>query len=225
VRWNEIAICSDADVRGKGESLPVDKIVGDELFSGSIAIRGDIEEVVTATGEKSKIGNTAKLVQSTETKGHVQQLMFRLGNFLIILSFLWVVAVLIFGLVRGQPPLEVIEYCVVLIIASIPVALPTVMTVSLALGARELSQHQTIVSRLTAIEELASMDILCSDKTGTLTKNALTVGLPLAYGTYTAYDVLGCAALASAREEGDPIDRAVVGAVPDIHSLDVYKVR
>ena len=116
------------------------------------------------------------------------------------------------SIVRGNPVLDTLQFALVLTVAAIPVAMPTVLSVTMAAGARLLAKKQAIVSRLVAIEELAGVDVLCSDKTGTLTQNKLTLGDPFAAGKVTAAQVILAAALASRADDDDTIDLAVLAA-------------
>lgn len=173
--------------------MPVTKKVGDEAYSGSIVKKGEMTGVVIATGSNTFFGKTAKLVASAGGKSPAQEAMFKIGNFLII------VAVVL----------------AVIMVASIPVAMPTVFSITLALGALNLSKKKAIVSRLASIEEMAGVDILCSDKTGTLTKNQLTLGDTTLINAKDAQDVIKIGALASRKEDNDPIDNAVIKALKD----------
>ena len=215
-----------------GESLPVSKKIGDSAFSGSIAKQGSMSGVVTATGGKTFFGRTANLVGAAGAKSHSQKAVGQVGDFLLVLAFL-----LALILVATQGYREVIaahdwswdrigsiaQYVLVLLIASIPVALPAVMSVTMAIGAYALSLQKAIVSRLSAVEELAGVDVLCSDKTGTLTMNKLTVQAPIPYGTFKKEDVLVCAALATQKNSEDAIDLAVFGALLSTASVEGTK--
>src|SRR5271165_5841425 len=159
-----------------GESLPVDKKVGDDAYSGSIAKQGEMTGLVTATGMKTYFGKTAHLVEQAKTVSHFQRAVLRIGNFLILVPVGLVLVIRIAALFRRVPLLETLQFALILRVASIPVALPAVLSVTMAIGAERLASFKAIVSRLVAIEEMAGMDILCSDKTGTLTKNELTLG-------------------------------------------------
>ena len=154
-----------------GESLPVSKKSGDAVFSGSIIRRGEVEALVYATGAKTYFGKTAELVQSAHTVSHFQRAVLKIGNYLIILAVALVAVIVTVAIVRGDPVLSTLEFALVLLVAAIPVAMPTVLSVTMAVGARLLAKKQAIVTRLASIEELAGVDVLCSDKTGTLTQN------------------------------------------------------
>ena len=159
-----------------GESLPVDKKIGDDAYSGSIAKQGEMTGLVTATGMNTYFGKTAHLVEQAKTVSHFQRAVLRIGNFLILVTVGLVLVIGTAALFRRDPVLETVQFALILTVASIPVALPAVLSVTMAVGAERLAHFKAIVSRLVAIEEMAGMDMLCSDKTGTLTKNELTLG-------------------------------------------------
>ena len=161
-----------------GESLPVTAKLGEAVFSGSIIRQGEIDAMVYATGANTYFGKTAQLVQEAHTVSHFQRAVLKIGDYLIILAVTLVVLILTVALFRGDQVLTTLEFCLVLLVAAIPVAMPTVLSVTMAVGARLLAKKEAIVTRLSAIEELAGVDVLCSDKTGTLTQNKLTLGDP-----------------------------------------------
>ena len=144
--------------------------------------RGEIGALVYATGGKTYFGKTAELVQSAVTVSHFQKAVLRIGNYLIVLAVALVAVIIAVGIYRGEPVLTVLQFALVLTVAAIPVAMPTVLSVTMAVGARLLAKKQAIVSKLVAIEELAGVDVLCADKTGTLTQNKLTLGDPFCLG-------------------------------------------
>jgi H+-transporting ATPase len=128
------------------------------------------------------------------------------------------------SLFRHNPVLDTLEFCLVLLVAAIPVAMPTVLSVTIAVGARLLAKKEAIVTRLSAIEELAGVDILCSDKTGTLTQNKLTLGDPFTVNNIAADQVILWAALASRAEDKDTIDLAVIGGVKDGKAIAGFQI-
>ena len=193
-----------------GESLPVDKKVGDPAYSGSIVKLGAMTGVVRETGTKTYFGRTAELVQSAEVRSHFQRAVLRIGNFLILSTVALIALILIVAIYREEPFLETLQFCLILTVAAIPVALPAVLSVTMAVGAERIARMKAVVSRLVAIEELAGIDVLCADKTGTLTKNQLTLGDPLPASGATALELLNAAALASDRDNPDAIDSAVL---------------
>jgi H+-transporting ATPase len=207
-----------------GESLPVEKHVGDAAYSGTIARQGVMKAVVTATGMNTYFGKTAKLVQSATGRSHFQRAVLAIGNFLILATLVLVALILIVALFRHDRLIEVIQFALILTVAAIPVALPAVLSVTLAVGAERLAKMQAVVSRLVAIEEMAGVDVLCADKTGTLTENKLTVGDPVRLDAANIDELLLAAALSSDPVNGDPIDRAVLEATHGIRGLEQYEV-
>lgn len=207
-----------------GESLPATRKSGDVVFSGSIIRLGEIEALVYATGANTYFGKTAQLVQETRTDSHFQRAVLNIGNYLILLAVTLVVLILGVALFRGDQMLTTLQFALVLTVAAIPVAMPTVLSVTMAVGARLLAQKEAIVSRLVAIEELAGTDILCSDKTGTLTQNRLTLGEPFSVNGVSAEQVVLSAALASRRENQDTIDLAVLSGVNNTQGLKGYQI-
>jgi H+-transporting ATPase len=193
-----------------GESLPVDRSEGDEVFSGSVVRTGEMSGIVTATGMDTYFGKTARLVDTAETRSHFQKAVLRIGNFLIVVTAVLVIAILLVALFRHTPFVETLLFALILTVAAIPVALPTVLSVTMAAGAAKLAKMKAIVSRLVSIEEMAGMDVLCSDKTGTLTKNELTLGEPVVMGAKDADDLVLAAALACRDEDADAIDAAIL---------------
>ena len=215
-----------------GESLPVSRKVGDEAYSGSIVKQGEMEAVVIATGSGTFFGRTARLVAGAGAVSHAQKAMFQIGNFLIVLAVVLaatMVAVRVYHDIvivdnwNLDDALAILQFVLVLLVASIPVAMPTVFSVTMALGAFALSKQKAIVSRLSAIEEMAGVDILCSDKTGTLTKNVLTLSDPILFSDSDPQDCILAAALASRIEDRDAIDTAVIAALKDQSALQSWK--
>ena len=194
-----------------GESLPVNKNMGEEVYGNSIVKMGEMEAVVTATAMNTFFGKSAALViRATKAqKSHFQKAVLKIGNVLILLTIVLAVLLIIVSLFRHDPTLEVLRFILVLVVASIPVALPAVLSVTMAVGAMNLAHRQAIVSRLAAIEELAGVDVLCSDKTGTLTQNKMSLADPTLYNHYSEEDLLLYAALASREENNDPIEMPI----------------
>ena len=207
-----------------GESLPVTKKGGDVAYSGSIVKQGEIDALVYGTGPNTYFGTTARLVEGTVTASHFQRTVLKIGDFLIIVAVALVLLILAVALFRGDNMATTLQFALVLTVAAIPVAMPTVLSVTMAVGARILAQGQAIVSRLVAIEELAGMDLLCTDKTGTLTQNKLTLGEPFTVSGTTAEQVILEAALASRAEDQDSIDLAVLGGLKDGQAITGYEV-
>lgn len=203
-----------------GESLPITCTSGDPVFSGSIIRQGEISALVFATGGKTYFGKTAQLVQEAHTVSHFQKAVLKIGNYLIVLAIILVAVIIAVAIIRGDAIITTLQFALVLTIAAIPVAMPTVLSITMAVGARLLAKKQAIVSKLVAIEELAGVDILCADKTGTLTQNKLTLGNPFSINDNNPNQVILYGALASRTENNDPIDLAVLGG---LESKDVLK--
>ncbi|XP_031097710.1 plasma membrane ATPase 4-like [Ipomoea triloba] len=202
-----------------GESLPVTKHPGDEVFSGSTCKQGEIEAVVIATGVHTFFGKAAHLVDSTNQVGHFQKVLTAIGNFCICSIAVGMIAeIIVMYPIQHRKYRDGIDNLLVLLIGGIPIAMPTVLSVTMAIGSHKLSQQGAITKRMTAIEEMAGMDVLCSDKTGTLTLNKLSVDKNLvevfAKGVEKDH-VLLFAARASRVENQDAIDAAMVGMLAD----------
>jgi H+-transporting ATPase len=208
-----------------GESLPVSHEEGDLVYSGSIIKQGEIDAIVSATGKDTYFGKTAQLVEETRTVSHFQRAVLKIGNFLILVALVLVAVIILVALFRGDPFLTTLQFALVLTIAAIPVAMPTVLSVTMAIGARLLAAREMIVTRLAAIEELAGVDVLCSDKTGTLTQNKLTLGDPVTFEQTSREDVLLSAALASRAEDQDLIDLTILGAIKESSRQSEYRIR
>ncbi|MGA7614626.1 MAG: plasma-membrane proton-efflux P-type ATPase [Thermoanaerobaculia bacterium] len=207
-----------------GESLPATRKPGEAVFSGSIIRRGEIGALVYATGSGTYFGKTAQLVEDAHTVSHFQKAVLKIGNYLIILAVALVAVIITVALLRGDPILTTLQFALVLTVAAIPVAMPTVLSVTMAVGARLLARKEAVVSKLVAIEELAGVDVLCADKTGTLTQNMLTLGDPFCANDVPADDVILDAALASRAENNDTIDLAVLGGLKNEKALAGYEV-
>lgn len=207
-----------------GESLPAERNPGEAVFSGSIVRQGESDALVYGTGRNTYFGKTAQLVQEAHTVSHFQRAVLKIGNYLIILAVSLVAVIITVALFRDDPILTTLQFALVLTVAAIPVAMPTVLSVTMAVGARLLAKQEAIVTRLAAIEELAGVDVLCSDKTGTLTQNKLTLGDPFCVNDIPVDQVILNAALASRPENKDTIDLAVLGGLKNNQDLNSYQV-
>ncbi len=213
-----------------GESLPVTHETGDGVYSGSIIKQGEIDGVVTATGAKTYFGKTTGLVEAAHTVSHFQRAVLKIGDYLIVLDAVLVALIIMAALFRMEVGaghdsiLKVLKFALVLTVAAIPVAMPTVLSVTMAVGAKLLSAKQAIVRKLASVEEMAGIDVLCSDKTGTLTKNELTLGEPVVIPPATEEQAYLCGGLASREEDQDVIDLAVLRGMKDKEELANYKI-
>jgi H+-transporting ATPase len=199
-----------------GESLPVDKAHDDDLYSGSVVGRGEASMVVTETGGRTLFGRSAQLAGAEPPPSHFQRAVLTIGRYLMALALALVTVIVVDSLARGNGLSSTLEFALVVTIASVPVALPAVLSVTMAIGARTLAHRQAVVSHLPAIEELAGVDVLCADKTGTITENRLSLATPTQLDPATDAGAIEVAAALASRPEGrDPIDLAILAAVPD----------
>jgi H+-transporting ATPase len=195
-----------------GESLPVGKQADDVAYANTIVTQGEALAIVVNTGARTNFQSVVALVAkaSLEERSHFQKMVIRIGDFLIVTTIALVVLIVMVSLFRHEDMLEIVRFALVLMVAAIPVALPAVLSVTLAVGALNLARREAIVSRLTAIEELAGVDILCSDKTGTLTMNEMRVADPVLLGGFQERDLFLMAALSSTPENRDPIETPIL---------------
>ncbi len=191
-----------------GESLPVSRNVNEVAYANTIVKQGEMLAVVINTGSNTRFSSVVSLVAKAqlEERSHFQKMVIQIGNFLILITVALVLLIIMVSLFRHEDFLEIARFALVLTIAAIPVALPAVLSVTMAVGAMNLARKQAIVSRLTAIEELAGVDIFCSDKTGTLTENRMQVADPVVLGGHNKSELFELAALASKLENNDPIE-------------------
>ena len=190
-----------------GESLPVSKKANEVAYASTIVKQGEMLAVVVNTGTDTNFHTVVALVAkaSLEERSHFQKMVIKIGDFLIMITVVLVIVIVMAALFRHEHFLEIARFALVLTVASIPVALPAVLSVTMAVGAMNLARRQAIVSRLTAIEELAGVDVFCSDKTGTLTKNEMQVAEAVGLEKHTERELFLVAALASRLEKRDPI--------------------
>ena len=203
-----------------GESLPVEKHTGDIAYSGSVIKQGEMNAIVAAIGLESYFGKTTKLVAEAKKRSHFQKAVVKIGDYLIALAVTLVAIVFLVAMFRHEMLLETLQFALVLIVAAIPVALPAVLTVTMAVGATALAKKEAIVSKLTSIEEMAGVDVLCSDKTGTITKSELTFAESVFFKDFDEKEVLLFSALASREEDQDPIDNAIIKKAKEIKDLE-----
>jgi plasma-membrane proton-efflux P-type ATPase len=203
-----------------GESKDADKTPGEVLSSGSIVRRGEGNGVVMLTGAKTYFGRTTELVQQARPKLHIEAVVTKVVRWLFVIVGALLGVVVILSLIRGESLLEMVPLVLVLLMSAVPVALPVMFTVSMAVGSKELARRGVLVTRLSAAEDAATMDVLCVDKTGTITMNQLAVTgvIPLEHATEA--DVLFAGALASQEANQDPIDLAFLAAAKERHIFD-----
>lgn len=201
-----------------GESLPVSRKVNEVAYANTIVKQGEMLVVVVNTGTNTRFASVVSLVARAQLdeRSHFQKMVIQIGNFLIVLTIALVLLIIMVALFRHEPFLEIARFAMVLTVAAIPVALPAVLSVTMAVGAVNLARRKAIVSKLTAIEELAGVDIFCSDKTGTLTENKMQVAEPVVLDGYHPTELFQVAALASKLENNDPIE------LPIFHYIDEH---
>ncbi len=192
-----------------GESNPVRRVMDGEIFSGSVIKKGEITGVVVATGSKTLFGHTAELVSSAKAESHLEKLILSIVKYLATIDVVLVAGLVAFSIIYNVPLVNAIPFSLVVMIASIPVALPATFTIATAYGAIDLSKKGALVTRLNAVEDAASMDSICFDKTGTLTKNELTVQEPVLFGSSKG-ELIKYAMAASDESSMDSIDLAVI---------------
>lgn len=209
-----------------GESLPVEKSVSDVGFSGSVVQKGEMNALVVSTGMRTYFGRTATLVEKAKTKSHFKKALIKIGNYLIVLAVGLVGLVFLVAMLKHESLFETLQFSLVLMIAAIPAALPAVLSVTMAVGATLLAKKQALVSKLAAIEEMAGVDVLCADKTGTLTKNDISVAELVTFDKFSESDVLLFARMACREEDKDPIDNAIISrsnSLNDAHNYESFK--
>ncbi len=207
-----------------GESLPVAREGGDMAYSSTTVKQGEAKAMVTATGRKTRFARTVELIETAQERSHFQKAVLRIGYFLMASAGVLVATIVIVTILRGDPWVDVMLFALGLTISGIPVALPAVLSVTMSIGAGRLAEWKAIVSRLAAMEEMAGLEVLCADKTGTLTKNQLEMQEPALVEGKDTHKLILTAALTARRGADDPIDWAVLGGLEDQSELDDYKV-
>ncbi|KAA8921967.1 plasma-membrane proton-efflux P-type ATPase [Thermoplasma sp.] len=205
-----------------GESMPVKKSRMDLVYSGSMIRRGEATCCVVATGLKTYFGKTVELVQTARPKLHMEEIIGRIIQVLLYIVITLIAAMLIFTYLRGLSIIPIIPFALMLIVFAVPVALPAMFTVSMAYGSLEMAKNGALLTRLSAIEDVASMEVLCADKTGTLTRNKLVITEVIPVGEHTEEEILLCGALASQEANRDPIDLAFIESAKR-KSIDLSK--
>jgi H+-transporting ATPase len=200
-----------------GESKDADKTPGEVLSSGSVVRRGEGDAVVMLTGAQTYFGRTTELVQAASPKLHIEAVVAKVVRWLFAIVGALLGVVVVMSLIRGAPFLETVPLMLVLLMSAVPVALPVMFTVSMAVGSKELAKRGVLVTRLSAAEDAATMDVLCVDKTGTITMNQLVVTGVIPLERASESDVLFAGALASQEADQDPIDRAFLAAAKERH--------
>lgn len=193
-----------------GESLPMEQSVGKTAYSGSTVSRGETTGIVEAIGSRTYFGKTAELVRTAEAPRRLELLVIKVSGYLGAAVLLLAVVALITMISRGTPLTQMLPFSLMLLVTSVPVALPMMFTMSAAIGARGLANKGILATRLSAMQDAAAMDILCLDKTGTLTENRLAVANLVTFSETTKDELLRFAALASEEATQDPIDLAII---------------
>ena len=207
-----------------GESVPIEAVAGAQTYAGALVRRGEATAEVTATGVRTKFGRTAELVRTAHVVSSQQKAILRVVRNLAIFNGLVIAALVAYSTFLGLPIAEIIPLVLTAVLASIPVALPAMFTLASALGARALAKQNILPTRLSAVDEAASMDVLCADKTGTLTLNALSVTTVKPMPGFDEAHVLVLAALASSDGGQDPVDVSIRAAAKDKDISDPPKL-
>jgi len=195
-----------------GESVPVEKGMGETLYAGAIARQGEATGTVTATGTRTYFGKTTELVKTARAVSHLETVIVTIVKYLVAIDVLLVLGMLVFAWIVRISLLSALPFALTVLVASVPVALPATFTLAQALGAQEMAKRGVLITRLSAIEEAASMDVLCIDKTGTITLNQLSVGQLVPFPPFSEDDLLTYGAIASDAASQDPLDLAILAA-------------
>ncbi|MCL5017850.1 MAG: plasma-membrane proton-efflux P-type ATPase [Candidatus Parvarchaeota archaeon] len=207
-----------------GESLPVDKKTGDLLYSSSVVKGGEATGLVVSTGSNTSFGKTTELVKTARTKMHLESDILKLIKYLVIVDLVLIFVVLAYSFFSGLNLITIIPFTLLILLVSVPVALPAAFTVAMAYGTEKLSSKNILVTRLGAIEEASTMNVVCLDKTGTITKNKLSMSKPVEYDSFSGIDVVKYGALASREEDADEIDLSII-SFAKANKIDTSKYR
>jgi H+-transporting ATPase len=207
-----------------GESVPIEAGAGVQTFAGALVRRGEAVAEVTATGARTKFGRTAELVRTAHVESSQQKAVLRVVRNLAAFNGVVILLLVTYAYFLKMPPAEIIPLVLTAVLASIPVALPATFTLASALGARALAKLGVLPTRLSAVDEAATMDVLCADKTGTLTRNELTVASTRPLPGFDEAQVLALAALASSDGGQDPVDAAIRAAAGANNAADLPKL-
>jgi H+-transporting ATPase len=207
-----------------GESLPIEAGPGADTYAGALVRRGEATAVVTATGIRTKFGRTAELVRTAHVVSTQQKAVLKIVRNLAIFNGVVILAMVAFAYIHAMPWSEIVPLLLTSILAAIPVALPATFTLAAAIGARSLAKLGVLPTRLSAVDEAASIDVLCSDKTGTLTRNELSVTSVRTLPGSDEAHVLGLAALASSEGGQDPVDEAIRAAASQKPAANLPKL-
>ena len=195
-----------------GEALPVEIDPGATAYAGAVVKRGEATALITATGTHTYFGRTAELVREARAPSHLQEAIVTVVRYLVAFDIALVLLLGAYALMTHMLLIELAPFALMLLVASVPVALPATFTLATLLGAVQLSDRGVLATRLSAIEEAAAMDVMCCDKTGTMTENRLSVASLHAFAPYSEQDLLLFAALACEDATQDPIDLAILEA-------------
>jgi H+-transporting ATPase len=208
-----------------GEALPVEVSGGGDGYAGAIVKHGEATAIVTATGVRTRFGRTAELVRQAQGKSNLEEVIFSITKSLVILAALLAIGIIAYAVIQQMPLLEIMPFALILLVASVPAALPATFAIATALGAQELSHQGVLVTNLTAIEDAAGMDVLCSDKTGTITQNQLSVAQLHPDQAQTEEALLRLAAMACDPSTQDPIDLAILKCATERKVLPDFSLR
>jgi H+-transporting ATPase len=223
VRLTEGSVLLDQSML-TGESVPLEAAAGSETYAGALVRRGEAVAEVTATGTRTKFGRTAELVRTAHVESSQQKAVLRVVRNLAMVNGVLIVMLVGYAYALKLPPAEIVPLVLTAVLASIPVALPATFTLAAALGARALAHLGVLPTRLSAVDEAASIEVLCSDKTGTLTLNELKVTAVHPMPGFDESHVLGMAALASSDGGQDPVDAAIRSAAAHSAATDLPKL-